>query len=792
MTKIHFLPYVRQGFRPGPDGHSSVPWRAQARVQTRLGSGGQAHPATTRFDLLGPGDVIGIAPSEVLRVLPARNSPRAEPEFFPAVEFDSPELPWMFSPLLPGRDRLMPWIRLIVVELQEGVSLSAGSRGQSPWILHIDPELVPKELPRADDAWAFAHAQVTCERQEDIRGTLERHADRTLSRLIAPRRLLAHKRYAACVVPTFAAGREAGLGNDPEANAATLARNLAWGGSEPVTELPVYFTWQFTTGESGDVESMVRALKPLAASSLKARPLRARVSGVDDAIVDFQPALRAHMTSPREERPAATSAAIRAALEPAAGQLPVFGPPLLGASWTGRPNLDAEGWATTLNLTPMWRAAAGLGAELVRREQEAMTVVAARQLEAERAAQRTANARALSELVHNRIRDRLHQAPDEEATRVLGPVVTREQPAADSVGLLTSAGRRTTARAWRTEGGANALRAKSTAKLKAAAAPAMVSALAAVSATTSTKSASGSVSTPEVQAPPTVDKQRHLAPELVAVDNNRFEPRFGTPLAETFAQHFGDLMLPGVGDVPPDSVLGLEANAAFIEAFLVGANEELNRELLWRGFPVARGAVGLRRFLQHAQPRDDIGSPADWPATRALGQNAAPMGGGILLRSELIARCPGLTIGVVRGYWEHGSRKFNRADVPIQPVTRTRVGEDMLFLGFGGLSLATLVGGRTPDQPAGYYFVFAESPLDPRFGVDPPATPLPELKRDTLSWSHLGRSAAASYASASDFPAVTDARFDQSDATAASFAHLLQQRPFRAYLHAGAVAVRES
>src|SRR5918912_336889 len=115
-----YLPYVREGFRPSGDGFSAtVGWRPQTRVTTRVAAPGRpAHDTVTRFDLLGPGDVIGIDAAQLLRVLPAPDSPRAEPEFFPTVEFDAPDLPWAYSPLAPVANRVVPWICLIVVEEQ--------------------------------------------------------------------------------------------------------------------------------------------------------------------------------------------------------------------------------------------------------------------------------------------------------------------------------------------------------------------------------------------------------------------------------------------------------------------------------------------------------------------------------------------------------------------------------------------------------------------------------------------------------------------------------------------------
>jgi hypothetical protein len=53
-----------------------------------------------------------------------------------------------------------------------------------------------------------------------------------------------------------------------------------------------------------------------------------------------------------------------------------------------------------------------------------------------------------------------------------------------------------------------------------------------------------------------------------------------------------------------------------------------------------------------------------------------------------------------------------------------------------------------------------------------------------LSWRHLSPPPTGAYARVASFPAVPDAAFTPANATGASMAMLVRQRPFRAYLHA--------
>src|SRR5204862_5891307 len=87
--------------------------------------------------------------------------------------------------------------------------------------------------------------------------------DRNLSRLVCPRRLEPETHYLACVVPTFEAGRKAGLGIDVTA-ADEDKLSPAWDASKPRVTLPVYYHWEFATGSGGDFETLARRLKPLA------------------------------------------------------------------------------------------------------------------------------------------------------------------------------------------------------------------------------------------------------------------------------------------------------------------------------------------------------------------------------------------------------------------------------------------------------------------------------------------------------------------------------------------------
>ena len=54
--------------------------------------------------------------------------------------------------------------------------------------------------------------------------------------------------------------------------------------------------------------------------------------------------------------------------------------------------------------------------------------------------------------------------------------------------------------------------------------------------------------------------------------------------------------MPGVDDLPQDLIMLVQVNQFFIDAVMAGANFEMNRELLWRGFPTDLRGTPFQRF----------------------------------------------------------------------------------------------------------------------------------------------------------------------------------------------------
>src|ERR1700752_1270418 len=93
-----FLPWVRQGAAAGIQTTDMTAAQAGA-VSVTMNLSINATPAVQqRVRLYGPGDVTGIDQQQIVRTEPRAQSTDFEPNYFPAIEFDRPDYPWLFTP----------------------------------------------------------------------------------------------------------------------------------------------------------------------------------------------------------------------------------------------------------------------------------------------------------------------------------------------------------------------------------------------------------------------------------------------------------------------------------------------------------------------------------------------------------------------------------------------------------------------------------------------------------------------------------------------------------------------
>jgi hypothetical protein len=356
--------------------------------------------------MLGPGGVVRLDPRAIGRMFPSPGSVDHAPNDLVAVELTVPELPWLLTPARPGaRNRLRPWLVLIVVDAATPFDPSARP------LARVRPTTA--ELPDLAQSWAWAHVQ----------------SPPNVARLLCPRQLAGNHRYRACLVPAFAGGRAAGMGQSEPG--AVDDHAPAWSvGAVADVELPVYHWWEFATASDGDFESLVRRLGPLerpgeagprlglgsrdvdvarpwpGAEALAGaeRPALLSIAGAahspaggddrrppDEVMRDFRTRLQAELAIPadRLDRDSTLDDTVGAVAPP------IYGGPHAGAERVA--DGQAPGWIDELNLEPAHRFAAGLGAEYVRAHQEDLIARAWEQVGEIREANRR---RALTELAH--------------------------------------------------------------------------------------------------------------------------------------------------------------------------------------------------------------------------------------------------------------------------------------------------------------------------------------------------------------------------------------------------------
>lgn len=320
----------------------------------------------------GPGDVLGVAAAQISRRDPAPGSISMPPNLFPSVEFNRSDLPWALSPGSPDASgRLQPWLALITADAPAGSPLSNVGDAKLPVI-----EVLRTELPAPAKIPLWAHVQVGASV-----GTTQDVIRAGVARILSPRALAPKRRYCACLVPTFEAGRLAGLGKPVPDARSTVA---AWSSGPGTVLLPVYDSWFFTTAESEDLETIAQRLRGYDLSATS-RPKQLDVSSVSGNVVGrlapFEGALRPVGPVPEWKGPAVTASAKVLASElehTPVGGVSVVGPPVYGSIASGQ-SKPIPGWLSDLNLDPRWRAAAGLGAQLVRQHQEDLVDEAWRQ-----------------------------------------------------------------------------------------------------------------------------------------------------------------------------------------------------------------------------------------------------------------------------------------------------------------------------------------------------------------------------------------------------------------------------
>ncbi len=278
LAKYSFIPWLKQGIAnkiveqdnlgaPIPSNSSMAMERPELTVKLKLNT----TEVRKKIKLHGPGDILGINNDAVLQVHPKAGTQDFESNALAYIEFYEEDFPWRYTPAIrvEGEKRLRPWMFLIVAK--EGEYDFRNDGNGLPYV-NIKSEFAQKVFPSQRETWAWAHVHINHSLgasglETKLSDELAKNPDVAYSRLICPRRLERADegvKYHAFLIPTFETGRLAGLGEDPKdifAQQASWTTSGAADSSIRPHDFPVYYNWEFKTGQYGDFESLVKILK---------------------------------------------------------------------------------------------------------------------------------------------------------------------------------------------------------------------------------------------------------------------------------------------------------------------------------------------------------------------------------------------------------------------------------------------------------------------------------------------------------------------------------------------------
>jgi hypothetical protein len=273
-------------------------------------------------------------------------------------------------------------------------------------------------------------------------------------------------------------------------------------------------------------------------------------------------------------------------------------------------------------------------------------------------------------------------------------------------------------------------------------------------------------------------------------------PEFAQPTYAPLADQSLAWLIPGLDKVPANTVALVKTNWRFVESYLVGLNHELGRKLLWNGYPTDQRGTYFRNFWDIRSRTDgstsgDIGPITQW--TGALGANRPSATDPLILlvRGELICRYPNVVVYAAQGVKPNGARQPGPTEK--QPLFFARLDPDVALFGFD----------LDPDEARadpGWFFVLAEHPSEPRFGLAAPGGTFGAAPAswDGLGWEHLAANANALAAiryvdlnatlplapTTSDPSGVVWHSGGLPGSRAADLAHITFRRPQRLAIHA--------
>jgi hypothetical protein len=189
----------------------------------------------------------------------------------------------------------------------------------------------------------------------------------------------------------------------------------------------------------------------------------------------------------------------------------------------------------------------------------------------------------------------------------------------------------------------------------------------------------GSVIDPNAARPPAWGRVESTITGIVPFSLSPPEVPIGLdyPTWTVVNRHEREWLLPGASSIPPHSIVALQTNPTFIDAFMVGINTQFLAEMRWRNLPAPRISTPLRMFWGHVdhgtgQREADIRPIADWPS-KAFGEAGADDVGDL---SHQAIR-PGDTTGTRDLVIAFRTALFRRYPSTLVYLVRPRPGDDV-------------------------------------------------------------------------------------------------------------------
>ncbi|OOG76735.1 hypothetical protein [Algoriphagus sp. A40] len=283
-----------------------------------------------------------------------------------------------------------------------------------------------------------------------------------------------------------------------------------------------------------------------------------------------------------------------------------------------------------------------------------------------------------------------------------------------------------------------------------------------------------------------------------------------------------ELLLPNLHLIQPNTFSLLKTNQKFIESYLVGLNFEMGRELLWREYPTDMRGSYFRQFWDvkgfvtpdstptDAESLKDIAPIHKWDKAALLGKNNARDKEGdseqlvFVIRGELLKKFPNTVIYAQKAFKKDGkwaiTQDLNETQFKKEvrfPIYQAELPPDIKLLGFD-LTIDEAAGITTmtdfPGNKEGWFFIIAEVPGEPRFGMDIKFDPVDPLKFtwNDLSWENFGPEpipfATGTREPKKKDPTATKGVWGRSSADMAS---ILIQRPVMVAVHASEMLDKE-